>query len=169
MGTVTVATLTALLMGCKSEGTDVPSADPVAISVQQAAPIKTLIDSLLIEALNEGDTVAYSRFRRKVIDQHRDHEFFYQTLIMANRHECAAAYYDLYITLATQVSVNGAEYIGMDTSSRTLALYFLARAAELGHPQAQHQAQRVWNGTPTVSVSITPPAQVDVRDPLKDP
>jgi hypothetical protein len=60
---------------------------------------------------------------------------------MANRHQHARAYFDLYAMMEADQSINGVNMCACDTASQKLSDYFLRRSAALGYKQARYLVQ----------------------------
>jgi hypothetical protein len=80
---------------------------------------------LLIWAIEEGDSSAYSEVSGDFFLAHRSKDFLYYALIMANKYDNAQAHYDVYNILTN----NG--IATLDTTTSNLALYHLKKYKEL--------------------------------------
>jgi len=86
-------------------------------------------------ALNQGDTLAYF-VMRNYNDLYISSEYFYISLIMANRYGYPYAYYDVYYCLTDLGHKKEfTELDGLDNKTRSLALEYLMKGAENNEEQ----------------------------------
>jgi hypothetical protein len=93
-------------------------------------------DSLLLLAINQGDCEAYEHLRSHIYGDLMQYRYFYYSLLMANRHQCAIACFDVYDILQSAFLVNGVDMEARDSASDAMATTYLLRAAELGYEPA---------------------------------
>ncbi|MBI3134274.1 MAG: hypothetical protein HYZ14_06310 [Bacteroidetes bacterium] len=92
--------------------------------------------------LMNGDTNAYQALYTQYVDKEQG-EFLSFALIMANKYNYTQAYFDCYFSLfevncmeCTNDELNKWSLENLDAVTRTMALDYLKKAADLGHDQA---------------------------------
>jgi len=101
---------------------------------------------LITKAINQGDTISYDAVSR-IVDLEGGHiEFFYYSLLMANKHNYSKACYDVYYILNKYKDgvVNHVNAYSFDNETQRLANYYLLKASELGYKDAKYQVKEIF-------------------------
>lgn len=100
---------------------------------------KKYINGLILKSINQGDLKAYIEVSNIYRLEGLDMEFYYYSLIMANKYDCALAYFDMYQTLNhnSNVSFNGVILYSSDMETKKISTYYLLKSYELGLEQAK--------------------------------
>ncbi len=98
---------------------------------------------LIDTALDYGDSKAYNKVSNYYLVNDMDESFLFPALIMANRYHEPAAYFDVYDILCNLRYDSHLE--GMDSSSRSMALYYLLKSYELNFSSARFEVKRIFS------------------------
>ncbi|HWZ13812.1 MAG TPA: hypothetical protein VNW95_01140 [Mucilaginibacter sp.] len=88
-------------------------------------------------AIDSGDFRAYNKIAVAYFMSYRSIDLYYYSLIMANKYHCPEAYYNLHMVLTTQTSTGDMVLLSKDKDTKSLALYYLFKASELGSIKAK--------------------------------
>ncbi|GGD21254.1 hypothetical protein [Flavobacterium orientale] len=91
-------------------------------------------DSLLKRAINNGDSIAYKKISRNFLSSNRASEFYIYSFMMANEHNSAKAFYDLY-----DIMMFSSDYINQFNrkKSKEMSIYYLLKSYELNYKAAE--------------------------------
>lgn len=84
--------------------------------------------------LTKGDEDAYYELKMAYLDYEYPEEFLLHAMTMANKYDNAQAYFDVYDCF---VGINRLDITKIDEETASLAIYYLIKASEKGHEQAQ--------------------------------
>jgi len=97
-------------------------------------------------AINEGDGEAFNKAARYFLLNGKETEFYYYSLLMANKHNNSEAYFHLYRILTINRKINGVNLYGADKNSKNMSLFYLLKSHELGYKNAKfHISQEFTN------------------------
>jgi TPR repeat protein len=88
-------------------------------------------------AIDSGDFGAYNKIAVAYLMSYREIDLYYYSLIMANKHHCPEAYYNMFTILENKVSTNEMDLYSTDKDTKNLALYYLLKSSELGLAKAK--------------------------------
>lgn len=143
---VCLVSLFSLVFSCKE------NSSKITVENSRRAEKKSIIEDtvekpiydLIRKAIAKGDTVAYSNVSSIYFHEENETEFLYVAMIMANKYDYSAAYYDVYTTFAYPYT--GERLDAMDHDTKCLALYYLLRAKEKGVDQAINECETIFKG-----------------------
>ena len=108
----------------------------------------SLMRSLSDSAITYGDERAFRRVSNCFMGDAREREFLYYALTMANEHNSSAACYDVFYIIAYSSPKRFEQHLTeIDDRTRSLALYYLLRAYELGSDQAKTHVKILFGDT----------------------
>ena len=134
MKTKILAIITFLTMSCKNN--DNTTNEHLCVS---ESPIKNkdLVKKLMINSINNGDVGAYIELSSYYKLSGFEQEFYFYSLLMANKHQCNVAYFELYSALNREKSkINGVEVFSSDSETQKISDYYLLKAYELNSERA---------------------------------
>lgn len=130
MKTKILAILIILLVSCKQNNNS--TNEHLCVS---ESPIKNkdLIKKLMIKSINDGDVDAYVELSSYYKLNGYEPEFYFYSLLMANKHNCDVAYFDLYSAVNRKNSkINDVEIFSSDIETQKISDYYLLKSHELG-------------------------------------
>jgi TPR repeat protein len=80
--------------------------------------------------------MAYNEVAAYYLLHHAHHEFYFYALAMANRHQCAEAYYHLGYFLKSKTIIDSIDLTKPNSITDSLATYYFLKAYELGYESA---------------------------------
>jgi len=86
----------------------------------------------LMNALNNGDFKSYNVASNYYILKDKWPEFYFYSLIMANKYNCPEAHYHVYSFLTDKVYIDQINMYSGDLITRKMSLYHLLKSFELG-------------------------------------
>lgn len=104
---------------------------------------KSLLDSLLFEAIENKNFQAYDVVYSSYLWKYRDRELLYYSFIMANKHNYPKAYFNIFNTL-TFPQNDSVGIKRLDKNTQNLALYYLLKSYELGYKDSKYTIERVY-------------------------
>lgn len=119
----------ACLMGCT--GNDQKTAE--GFPYKQDTPLLHITkDSTLVsDALDRGDFSAFNKLNGMLFQKGDYPMIFLCSTIMANRHECPEAYYELYRLYSSNLIIDFVRIDTKDSVSKNLSYYYLFKSYEL--------------------------------------
>lgn len=133
----------AFIIACRDENNGKVDQSTLKVESQEVKDTSEMhVYALMRTALTTGDTNAYRSARNHYWMNEDTQNFFYTSLVMANKYHFVEAYYDTYSTLAHPYT--GEELEGLDEETKNLALYYLLRAFEKHNKQAQHAVKIIF-------------------------
>jgi hypothetical protein len=109
--------------------TDKRESQIINVSQEEVADI----NRELMNAINNGDFESYNLVSNYYILEDKWPEFYFYSLIMANKYNCPEAHYHLYSFLTDKVYIDQVNMYSNDVITRKMSLYHLLKSFELGH------------------------------------
>jgi len=111
---------------------------------------KFLFDSLIYEAIENKNFKAYDKVYSSYLWKYRDRELLYYSFIMANKHNCPQACYNIFYSLTFPKN----DSIGLkdvDKNTKNLAFHYLLKSYELGHKDSKYTIDKIFGLNPPKS------------------
>jgi hypothetical protein len=110
---------------------------------------KERVSDLLRKSMENGDTIAYKEIHQFYYEDGREQEITYLSMMMANKYNYPAAYFDVYSELSHRAG--GFPLLDLDKRTRNIALYYLALAKEKGFPVIEFEWNQAYGDEPIPS------------------
>lgn len=99
------------------------------------------VDSLIEEAIAHNDEESLKVLFSNIHSHYKLHKYYYYLKIIANKNQSSLAYYYLYSAIADHhgyEAITDSSIHPIDSCTKSLALYFLSKAYELGDGEAEY-------------------------------
>ena len=100
------------------------------------------ITDQIYRATSKGDTSAYLDVFSYCWRKHITDQILLGSMIMANKYKFRDAYYHVYLLL--NGILRDRDVDSVNTPSKSLAMYYLLKAKELGYDDAKYEAQEIF-------------------------
>lgn len=128
----------AIVSSCGSDHSSALSKEIYVIQNQDSTALESHrpLDSLLVRAINHGDTSSYEKASRIFMMYPNRHDYFFYSMLMANKHHYSLAYWDSYAMMNSRITINDIHVFSNDSISQAFRLSLLQSAADYGSVQA---------------------------------
>jgi hypothetical protein len=144
--------LTSFLYSCESEEqTSAPVKNDNAIVKKDSIEHWTYfgeeisqqrVFKLIDSSLNFGDAEKYNLVSKYHIVNGIGEDFLFAAMTMANKYKNAEAFFDVYVIMTSERYDSHIER--MDSTSRSIALYYLLKSYELGYKSSKYVVEKVF-------------------------
>ena len=108
-------------------------------------------DSLFYLALEKGNRAAYGTISAFLYLAEDPYKYYYNSLLMANKHQDSLAYFDLYSMSEARLTYDKIRMYSEDSLTKAFAIYYLLKSNELGYKQANEEVKRLFKNSPPKS------------------
>jgi hypothetical protein len=103
------------------------------------------INELIDSAILIGNEKAYNKIASYYLINDMGEKFFFYAFLMANRHNCSEAFYNVYEIIASSFSEKPQKAIDkMDEKTKKFALFYLLKSYEMGYKRAKYQIDEIF-------------------------